>query len=122
MINGLDAENCPYAGVIEVRNSPDAPHVVFLSAKPINDLTKAEREDVFDKASLYTPILSSIRNSEIELEYNDDGGVANLEEYNNSPRIGFFPIRESTMFSDANPAPYGAMIIRAGSEVKDSSE
>lgn len=122
LLNTSEAQKSPYAGVIEVRNSADAPHVVFLAAKPVNDLTGEEREKVIAEASLYAPILSTIRNSEIELQYNDDGGVANREEYNNSPRIGFFSIQDSTMFSDKNPAPHGAMIIRAGTEVKDKGE
>lgn len=122
LINAANAKGCSYAGVIEVRNSPDAPHVVFLSPKPINDLTKEEQESVFEQAALYVPFLTTIRNAEVELEYNDDGGVANRDEYNNSPRIGFFPIMDSTMFNDSNPAPYGAMIIRAGTEVPLKSE
>ena len=122
LINAPEAKHCLYAGVIEVRNNMAAPHVVFLSRKTVNDLTKDELEDIFAQACLQAPILSVIRNSEVELEYNDDGGIANREEYNNSPRIGFFPIRDSTMFSDRNPAPYGAMIIRAGTEVKKESE
>ena len=122
LVNGEKASESYYAGVIEVRNSPNAPHTVFLSPKPIGDLSENDRDAIFAQASLQAPILAAIRNSEVELEYNDDGGVANLEEYNNSPRIGFFSIRESTMFSDKNPAPYGAMIIRAGKEAKSKSE
>lgn len=122
LINLDEASVSPYAGVIEVRNSPDAPHIVFLSRKPINNLTDSDREDFFSRATLQAPILASLRSREVELEYNDDGGVANREEYNNSPRIGFFPIQDSTMFSDKNPAPHGAMIIRAGTEVKDKGE
>ena len=122
LINANKAQEYPYAGVIEVRNSPDAPHVVFLSRKPVNEMTEADREEVFSRAALQAPILSSLRNMEVELEYNDDGGIANRDEYNNSPRIGYFSIRDSTMFSDANPAPYGAMIVRAGTEVKGTSE
>lgn len=122
LINADKAQEYPYAGVIEVRNSPDAPHVVFLSKKPVNEMTEADREEVFSRAALQAPILNSLRNMEVELEYNDDGGIANRDEYNNSPRIGFFSIRDSTIFSDSNPAPYGAMIVRAGTEAKDLSE
>ena len=122
LINLDEASVSPYAGVIEVRNSPDAPHIAFLSRKPINNLTDSDREDFFSRATLQAPILASLRSREVKLEYNDDGGIANREEYNNSPRIGFFPIQDSTMFSDKNPAPHGAMIIRAGTEVKDKGE
>ena len=112
VLNIAEAGNCPYAGVIEVRNSAVAPHVVFLSDKPINSLSDVEAKAVLDRAFLHAPILRSISESEVELEYNEDGGVANLAEYNSSPRIGLFPIQDSTMFSGKNPAPYGAMVIR----------
>lgn len=122
LVNAGEAQASPYAGVIEVRNSPDAPHIVFLSRKPVNSLTDFEREDIFSHAALQAPILASLRSQEVELEYNDDGGIANRKEYNNSPRIGFFPIADSTMFNNNNPAPYGAMIIRAGMEASNISE
>lgn len=122
LINASEAQESPFAGVIEVRNSPDAPHVVFLTKKPVNSMTDSDKEDVFSCAALQAPILVALRDKEIELEYNDDGGIANREEYNNSPRIGFFPIQDSTMFSTDSPAPYGAMIIRAGTEVPNKSE
>lgn len=122
LVNADEAQVSPYAGVIEVRNSPDAPHIVFLSDKPVNDLSDADREDIFSRASLQAPILAALRSMEVELEYNEDGGVANRDEYNSSPRIGFFSILDSTMFSSNHPAPYGAMIIRAGMEVLNNSE
>lgn len=122
LVNAGEARTCSYAGVIEVRNYPDAPHVVFLSPKPISALSENDRDAIFACASTQAPILAAIRDSEVELEYRDDGGVANLKEYNNSPRIGFFSIRDSTMFTSNNPAPYGAMIVRAGSEANNESE
>lgn len=122
LINADEAPLSPFAGVIEVRNSPDAPHVVFLSQKPVNELSDADREDIFSRAVLLTPILISLRDMKVELRYNDDGGIANRDEYNNSPRIGFYPIQDSTSFSDSRPAPYGAMIIRAGTEVPTKSD
>lgn len=122
LINAANAKDCSYAGIIEVRNSADAPHVVFLSQKPINDLTKDEQESVFEEATLYVPFLKAIRNAEVELEYNDNGGVANRKEYNSSPRIGLFPILDSSIFSNGRSAPYGAMIIRAGMEASEKSE
>ena len=122
LVNAGEAQASPYAGVIEIRNSPDAPHLVFFSPCPVSNMTDAYKEDIFSRAALQAPILVSLRSREVELEYNDDGGIANREEYNTSPRIGFFPIADSTMFNDNNPAPYGAMIIRAGTEATNKSE
>lgn len=117
VLNASEAENCPHAGVIEVRNSPNAPHIVFLTTKPVNSLTEEDEANILKRAFLQAPILKSINDAQVELEYNSDGGVANVEDYNNAPRIGLFPIQDSDMFSEKSPAPYGAMVIRPGKEV-----
>lgn len=106
--NACDAH---YAGVIEVRNAPRAPHVVFFSNSPINSLTKEEEREIMRQAFKTAPMLQKYKEKEVPLRYNPDGGVANLREYNDSPKIGIFPILGSDMFSESNPAPYGAMII-----------
>lgn len=102
-----------YAGAIEARNTNKAPHVAFFSSCPIGSMSESEEGEVLSEAFSVAPLLGKIKNNEPTLEYGPDGGIVNLREYNDSPRIGIFPILGSDMFSDSNPAPYGAMIIKS---------
>ncbi len=118
VLAGQDVQSRRYAGVIEARNARKAPHVAFFSSSPIGSMGKPEENELLNRAFSVAPILERIKDSEPDLDYGPDGGIVNLREYNDSPRIGIFPILGSDMFSDNNPAPYGAMIIKAGKEAE----
>lgn len=118
LLNPGDTATSSYVGVIEIKNCPfdDFPHFAFFLNHPAYSLTDEEHDRFFSLAAAIRPELHEIKEAQVELKYNSDGGLANYDEYCVAPRIGFFNIQEENETTEFNPAPYGALIRRARKE------
>lgn len=109
--NLIEAKDCNYAGVVEVRNGKryNMPHILFFSEKPIVELSKDEEEKILDTCAACYPPFSQIRTQQVEPVYDDNNIMINSDTWNSAPTIGIFAIGE---YGKALSFPAGAMIIR----------
>lgn len=107
---------CHYAGAIAISNPgvEGTPHFVFFLDQPVHTISSEQEEEIVRGAIAEWPPLADIKAREVSLEYASDGGIANYEEYQKAPVIGLFPLAEAASVTEYSPAPYGAVITRAG--------
>ena len=82
-----------YAGVVAEKNG-SLPHFLFLSEKPINEMTAAEEDRIYDLCCEVYPETAEVRAKEIEAVFDDNGRITNANEWMKSPRLGIFGIME----------------------------
>ncbi len=81
------------------------------------EMDETKRAEFMKLAIAEWPKLSDIQAREVKLQYGSDGDILNYKEYINAPVIGFFSVQDEASVRPSNPAPFGAVIKRAGKEV-----
>lgn len=111
VVKNINPLSCEHVGVIEVRNGEkyNAPHIVFFSYKPINQLSDAERDDIIEKCICHYPKLGKLKAMQIEPVFDKDRNIINAEQYMAAPAIGLFAI---PIYGTMTAFPEGAMIVR----------
>ncbi|MDU1587022.1 MULTISPECIES: hypothetical protein [Clostridium] len=105
--------NSKYAGVVEVKNGTEynAPHFLFFSEKPINQLTENDIELIDKECSVIFPKYKDILRDYVPLIFDKEHKPINLDEHITSPIPGYFAIQEYNR-SPYSTYPCGAMIFR----------
>lgn len=109
VVNEGSAPSCDFAFVLEVRNHEECgvPHFVYFS-----QTEACSTSEVVGEVSAHWSGMEDILKKQVEPAYDAEGNMLNAKEWQEAPTIGVFPIRDSTAFSAANEAPFGAMVYR----------
>jgi len=112
LANPQDAKDAKAVHVVTARNAgPNQPFIVYFS-----DCTGEDDESsALAAARSVDQGISRIEDRQTEIEYNKDGGVANRNDYLNSPRISIFRLYPRDCYPNRQ-APFGACIIRNEAE------
>lgn len=86
-------EKADYAGVVEEKNG-NVPHYVFLSEIPVSEYTAEDEERIYALCGEVNPEVISLREQEIDLQYDANGNILNATEWQLAPRFGAFVIPE----------------------------
>lgn len=121
-LNPADASVATNAGVLSVKFGEryNAPVFLFYCGCEHRDLTQADRNRFESLAGERWPMLAQVKNDEVELVRNPDGGIANAAEVAAAPAIGMFPLYDEGKYPLGGEPPYGAKIIRHDSECAES--
>lgn len=122
--NPRDALNCRYVGVVEVKNGHlfnkpyGAPHILFFSKIPINQISETDRNRLFARCISCWPDFIRVLDMQIEPEYDSSGRMTNSDKWSEAPKADIFPILESTEYYYSAKPPFGATIIRTKQKEK----
>lgn len=113
-VNPADAPSATHAGVMSIRFGEryDAPLFLFYTQCEHHDLAESDRERFERLAESRWPTLARVKQDEVEIKRNPDGGIANAAEVAAAPSIGMFPIYDQNKYPLGGEPPYGAKIIR----------
>lgn len=117
LVNPEDAEKCEHVCIVEFRNSRlyNAPHFCFFTnvemGKDYNE------EEINRRCAEKWPDFNKLLGMHVELKRDPKNPAVylNLDEWNRSPQIGYFPLvefRNSVYKKAGRKAPCGAYIIR----------
>lgn len=117
-LNPTDAPSATNAGVLTVKFGEryNAPIFLFYTQRNHRDLTRSDKDRLESLASERWPMLAQVKEDEVELVRNPDGGIANAAEVAAAPAIGMFQLYDEGKYPLGGEPPYGAKIIRHGSE------
>lgn len=101
-------ENSNYAAIIAEKHQTIQRYLVF-SEYPLDYSTEIEEDLIFFAWGKYYPQLRSVWLSEVNAIFDEDGRLLNAKEWDDSPRLGLFPVKEVT---DENNLICGTGIIR----------
>lgn len=113
VIYNNNPEKSRYVGVVEVKNGTEynAPHFLFFSEKPINQLTEKDIMILDKECSLKFPKYKEILRDYVPLIFDKENKPINIEEHLASPIPGYFGIKEYDGYTYSS-YPCGAMIFR----------
>ncbi|GAA0106722.1 hypothetical protein UT300013_33460 [Paraclostridium sordellii] len=117
VLNENEAKDCRYVGVVEVKNGSDydAPHFIFFSRNPINELTDIDTDNIDKECCFKFPKYSEILEKKVHLRFDKNRKPINLDEHLKSPIPGYFGIQDQ---GNGNFYPFGAMIFRYNNNVQ----
>lgn len=109
VVNEADASRCDYVFVLEARNNLKygVPHFVYFK-----NGDSCSNDEMVEAVAPVWPRIREIQSMQVTPAYDRDGKFLNMEEWDNAPTIGVFPILDSTDYGRYNEAPYGAMVYR----------
>lgn len=121
-INPTDAPSATHAGVMSIRFGEryDAPTFLFYTQCEHRNLTESDRKHFERLAESRWPMLERVKQDEVGIKRNPDGGIANAAEVAAAPAIGMFPLYDEGKYPLGGEPPYGAKIIRHVSECAES--
>lgn len=108
-----NAKSSRYVGVVEVKNGQDygAPHFIFFSEKPINQMTDIDTNIIDEECCLKFPNYRKILKDNIPLKFDVNRKPINIKEHLSSPIPGYFTIPDYERNSYSS-YPFGAMVFR----------
>lgn len=95
-VKNMIPSECDYCGAVQIRNANKykCPTFLFFLNKPVGDMNREDEKNVNDAIIKRFPLFERIIDDQVEPIRDENYQLLNLEEWDEAPTIGYFPIPE----------------------------